>query len=563
MKQIKKMTVISLASILLSLFFGMPESQAKEKLIHPEVGFLIVAPDRGFLGNEEVRDVVADFSKEYASALTFATSELTLENLSIGIDDLKAKKVEQIWVLPLFISPANALYQKAIGALKEKDWGLPLKIGETMNKSYLVEELLKDRIKALSKSPSKEVMMLIAHGAGDEAGAKAMREDLEALLKTVNKSFHFRETEVLVLYNRDAEETLSDAAFDNMVERIALNRGKGDRVVVVPFNFGMKMTHMMAQWNWIKRSLSKYDKIVSNGLGILPHKNVGHWLRNEANQRLPLSDDAIGVVLMPHGSSYNWNETMRKNLKPLLDRHMIEYAFSMADPKVMERAVKKLEDRGARAIIVVRIFSLAASFKEKTEYILGLNPQYRRGGRTMRISSPAVFTTIGGVERDPLMAQVMLERAVALSKNPGEETIILLGHGTDSEERNQHWLDNLAALSDEMKKNGGKQFRNILYDTWREDWADKREEAVDRIRKMIVEASKDGGTAIVVPERTAGQGHGEKFFKGLSYRYGTGFSPHPNFMKWVEQQIEQGKAELYSKVREAGETEELLVSAQK
>jgi len=529
-------------------FLGATLGYADEGLIHPEVGFLVLAPDRGFLGNEEVRELVGRFSKEYTAALSFATDEQTLGNIQSGIDALKAQNVEQIWVLPLFISPENVLYQRAAEALNAQRWGLPVRMGETMNESYLTEEILKDRIKTLSKGASQEVLFVLGYGAGDEKSAGAMQEDLEALVARVNRSFHFRSTEVRVLYDWGADEKLGDLAFDETVERIVLNRAKGERVLVIPFNFGKKMTHMMAAWSWVKGSLSKYDKISANGLGVLPHKNVGFWFRKEANRRLPLRDDEIGVVLMPHGADFNWNETIRKNLSPLLKRYKIEYAFSMADPKVMDKAVKKLEARGARAITVVRIFSLAASFREKTEYILGLNHHYRRGGHTMRIASPALLSTVGGTERDPLLAQVLLERAKELSKDPEKETVILLAHGTDSEERNQHWMENLAALADEMRENGGSKFRKIQYHTWREDWADKREIAIKRIRRMIEEANNDGGIAIIVPERTAGRGGGEKYFEGLSYRYATGFSPHPNFTRWIEKQIEAGKKILRAEI---------------
>ncbi|MFQ5598390.1 MAG: sirohydrochlorin chelatase [Nitrospiria bacterium] len=560
MKHVRKKII----SIIMMVMLGSSTisfALAEEGFIHQEVGFLIVAPDRGFLGNEEVRDLYDDFSKTYTAALSFATSQRTGENLSSGITQLKAQGVGRIWVLPLFVSPGNILYQRAVKALREQTWGLPLRVGETMHKSYLTEELLKARIDTLSKTPSKEVLVVIGYGASDPAGEKAIREDLEALVEKVDRFFRFRATEVQVLYDWAAEEADREAAFERIVDRVALNRVKGERVVVVPFNFGRKLTNMMASWNRLKRVLSNYDKVVSNGEGILPHKNVGIWLRKEANRRLPFSDDEIGVVLMPHGSDFNWNETIRRDLSSLNESHMIEYAFSMADPKVIERAVEKLEDRGARAIVVVRIFSLAASFREKTEFILGLNDHYRRGGRTMRIASPSLLATVGGTERDSLLAQVLLERAKALSEHPEKETVILLAHGTDSEERNQHWLENLAALADEMRRNGGAKFRDIRYETWREDWPDKREEAVLRIRKMIEEASQAGGTAIIVPERTAGRGHGEKYFKGLSYRYATGFSPHPNFLKWVEGQIEAGKSRLRAKVEEANETGDILVKS--
>lgn len=565
MEKTRKSLWVGLLVVILShgILFGPSEAA----VIHPEVGFLVLAPDRGFLGNEEVRDVYEEFAKEYSAALVFATNKKTGENLKNGIDVLKQKKVKKIWVLPLFLSPANALYQKAVKALSERKWGVPLKIGGTMKESYLIEEILKERIEDLSKTPSKEVLVVVGYGAFDPEGEAAIQEDLEELVGRVNRSFRFRATEVLVMYDWIAEETLRDDAFDRVVERVALNRAKGERVLVVPFNFGRKLTNMMAVWNWVKRRISKYDKIAAGKDGILPHDNVGIWLKKEANRRLPLSDDEIGVVLMPHGSDFNWNETIRGNLTPLLDRYKVEYAFSMADPKVIERAVERLEKRGARAIIVVRIFSLAASFREKTEYILGLNNHYRRGGKTMRIASPAIFTTLGGVERSPLAAEVMLERAKGLSRDPKKETLILLAHGTDNEERNNHWMENLSALADTMRKNGGSAFRDIRYYTWREDWPDKRDESVKIIRRMIEEAGRDGGTAIVVPERTAGQGHGEKYFEGLKYRYATGFSPHPNFLKWVEEKIKEGKRVLQAKVKEAGHlqgemTEHALLTAE-
>ncbi|GEM_PF-6415783 len=55
MKQIRKMTAIMSMAASIFLFSGIPQSQAREGLIHPEVGFLIIAPDRDFLGNKEAK----------------------------------------------------------------------------------------------------------------------------------------------------------------------------------------------------------------------------------------------------------------------------------------------------------------------------------------------------------------------------------------------------------------------------------------------------------------------------------------------------------------------------
>ena len=474
------------------------------EIIHPETGFLVMAPDRGFLGNEEVRDVYQEFSELYTTALAFATEKKTAGNVMAGINELKASKVKNIRVLPLFISPSHAFYQKAVKVLMFQAWGVPIKLGETLNKSYLVEEVLKKRIAELSRNPSREVLVVVGSGAADRQRTVAIKTDLEALITQVNRSLKFSATEVVVLLDRIAGRAARTASFERVADRIKRYQSQGKRVVVIPFNVGWKATNMMSSWNRIKVQISKFDKIAANGKGLIPDKNIGIWLKKQANLRLPLSDDEIGVVLMPHGSDFNWNETIRDNLAPLLDRYKIEYAFSMADPKVIERAVRRLEKRGVRAIMLIRVYSLAASFREKTEYILGLNKTYEQAGKTQRIVSPAVFTTFGGSEDDPLVTEVMMERAKALSKNPRQETLILLAHGVGDDEDNRHWMNNLAIMAEQMRKNGGADFRDIQYYTWREDWPEKRQKAVAVIRQMIEAASRDGGTAILVPERTTG-----------------------------------------------------------
>lgn len=529
-------------AVILCMQFGL--AWAKSALIYPEVGFLVVAPDRGFLGNEEVRDVYQAFSEQYTATLVFATGKKTANSITAGINVLKRKKVKIIHVLPLFLSPANILYQKAIGIVNTQKWGVPVIIGETMNESYLIEETLKKRIMALSKHSSKEVLVVVGSGAVDQKGEAAIKEDLEAMVQRVIRSFDFSATEIVVLYDRVSEKSIRKEAYDRAMDRIAINQEKGERVLIVPFNFGMKATHMMSEWNRLSREIAKFDKIVADGNGVIPDENVGIWLKKEANRRLPLSDDEIGVVLMPHGADFNWNETIRENLTPLLARHKIEYAFSMADPLVIERAVKRLEKQGVRAIILVRVYSMASSFREKTEYILGLNNANRHGAMAMRITTPVLFVTLGGTENDPLVAEVMLERAKNLSKNPGKETLILLAHGTDDEDVNRRWMENLADIAGQIRKNGGSIFKDIKYHTWQEDWPDKREQATAVIRNMVKEASQDGGVAILIPDRTTGQGHADELLEGVKYRYATGFAPHPNFLKWVEGQIQKGKVKL-------------------
>ena len=66
------------------------------------IGFLVVAPDRGFLGNEEIRDVFAGFSEYYRSDLAFIPWHGDpLRYVTPAIEGLERRSAERVAVLPL------------------------------------------------------------------------------------------------------------------------------------------------------------------------------------------------------------------------------------------------------------------------------------------------------------------------------------------------------------------------------------------------------------------------------------------------------------------------------
>lgn len=283
--------------------------------------------------------------------------------------------------------------------------------------------------------------------------------------------------------------------------------------------------------------------VVASGEGVLPHPNVERWLRRTATTYRPLSPDDVGVIAVPHGSEYNWNQTMREGLAPLTDDYRIAEAFSMVDPPVIERAVRDLEDEGYKAAVMVRIFSMESNFQEKAHYILGLQDTF--GTSIMgvdfppRIRTHLQMTTLGGLEASPHFAKGLLDRAQAISENPSDETVILLAHGTGSDAKNARWMDNLRTMADTMRAHGGDAFRDIKVHTWREDWPEKRKQTIPEIQQMVREASENG-TALVIPARTTSRGRASQYLEGLDYRYGKGFAPHAQFERWMREQIETG-----------------------
>jgi len=83
-------------------------------------------------------------------------------------------------------------------------------------------------------------------------------------------------------------------------------------------------------------------------------------------------NDDLGVLVMAHGGSPEWNQGVLDTVAPLTGSHNLEVAFGMADAVSMQEAVTRLEQRGADRIAVVRLFISGESWYERTEQILGM-----------------------------------------------------------------------------------------------------------------------------------------------------------------------------------------------
>ncbi|GMR24308.1 MAG: hypothetical protein BMS9Abin37_2833 [Acidobacteriota bacterium] len=514
--------------------------------------FLVIAPDRGFLGNEEIREVFADFASSVVDArLAFITRERTEENVrNVWESLMRGERPAQVVAAPLFLSRHDALYERAHEALGTLE-GPPITFGPPLGASYLAEEILFDRVEALASSRTgDEHLVVITAGADSEASESGIRKDLEPLVERAAEKYGLAGGRLYVLHDGAPSEEGRNAALERLMSDLESVSTTGARTLIVPFSLGMKYTPMMSEWSSLQRRMGEFPDLVSDGKGVLPHDNVGRWLQKSATRSLPLRREDIGVILVPHGADFNWNETMRRGMSPIRNEYVTEDAFSMVDPMLIESAVRKLEARGMRAALVVRIFFMEDSFRTKAEYVLGLSREYR--GFPRRIRSGLVFHTVGGVEGSPQLARALMDRLDEISTDPPRETIILMGHGSGNDEVNDRWLRLLAGLAQEIREHEGESFRAIRYHTWREDWPDKRREAVAAVRADVEDASEDDGIALVVPVRTGGQGPAAEYLDGLKYRYATGFAPHREFTAWLRSEIDKGISGL---LRSSGGTD--------
>jgi hypothetical protein len=250
--------------------------------------FCVVAPDRGFLGNQEIQAVFQEFKKSYSPASLALIgrdyNEVGSEYsayLSRALRELKQASATEIVAIPLFLSQADPVLQKVVAHLPAyavagtTRWAMP------MAESYLVGQILLDRVEAVSRDPEQERLFVIGVGATDEASERALNADIETLLAYVRERRSFKETRAVVYYDRDASEAeANNEAVDTLIMEAAAKKG---RTIMVPATIGPKFDHPMALIYWLDQKFKDLN-VTYAGEELMPHSNVLLWLKKTANQ---------------------------------------------------------------------------------------------------------------------------------------------------------------------------------------------------------------------------------------------------------------------------------------
>lgn len=275
---------------------------------------------------------------------------------------------------------------------------------------------------------------------------------------------------------------------------------------------------------------------------------------------------SLGALIMAHGGDPAWDRAVREAVQPIAEEMPAAIAFGMADPETMQEAVSRLEARGVRRIVVVRLFISGDSFKERTERILGLKPgapprpaheghdHQDHGGQgghnhgdpdsmpLWRLEARSRFSlSEAGLMDSDRMGEVLASRARDLSRDPAAESVLVIGHGPGDDAENERWLSRMGRLADAVRRD--RPYREVRVETLREDWPERRREAQVRIRLFVRQAGERGGRAIVIPFRLSGFGPYAEVLQGLEYASdGRGLLPHPAVTYWIRDQIGEAAA---------------------
>lgn len=252
----------------------------------------------------------------------------------------------------------------------------------------------------------------------------------------------------------------------------------------------------------------------------------------------------VGVLVVAHGGNNRWNGLVRKAVTQARLELPVQVVFGMGmhaeEGRAFQDAVNRLQRKGVRRLAVVPL--LVSSHSEvfrQYEYLFRLREEGEwEDLKPLQLNVPVVMGK--ALDDDAVVADILLERARALSRTPSEETVILVAHGPVADEDAARWLEVMGRVGEHVKRRG--EFAAVLSALLRDDAPAAIKEEANRQLREAVRSASQRNRVLVVPLLIASGGIEHKIPKllsGLSYAYeGEALLPHPELSQWIARQVE-------------------------
>ena len=266
---------------------------------------------------------------------------------------------------------------------------------------------------------------------------------------------------------------------------------------------------------------------------------------------LPLSamthaaEETTGILIIAHGSpKESWCKPIRELIENVtlscpMEVGFLEFVEELEDYDFIPEAVEKLDDKGVTTIIAVPLFiSSSSGHITEIEYVLGLRDTWPGDEDPLsQVDTEAEIVLTNAMDDHWTIAQIVANRAAELCKNPGNETVVIVAHGTPNEAYFDGWMNSLESLAEQVKLklrySMGLDIEDVKYSFIHVD----ETTYPDLMVRSVVE--NVSGTPIVVPlmvsEGFFTRTYIPKLLENLTYAYnGKALTPHSNVVKWIE-----------------------------
>ncbi len=249
-----------------------------------------------------------------------------------------------------------------------------------------------------------------------------------------------------------------------------------------------------------------------------------------------------GVLILMHGFREQGDRIFKQQVQPIgniFPTSMgVGMAMMMSDH--IQIALDDLTAAGAKEIAVVPITSSATNeLYRQWLYIFG-QQETAEFATVPRVKTDAKLLFVDPPGDDPLVAEILIDHALEISKDPAKEVVIIAGHGPSSAEDNERELRVLQGLAKVVRSDGG--FADVRGLTLQDDAPPEiREANVRKLREMVEAATGKGQRVLVVTNLIGARTVQAKLrsdLKGLDYEFNPkGLVQHDNFMKWMGEAI--------------------------
>lgn len=203
-----------------------------------------------------------------------------------GIDELESLGVTEIVVIPLFVSYGSTHVDEiryALGDLPEPSTETELKpyrrkakvrVCSPLDDDPVVAEVVVDHLRALTRRPERERVLLIGHGSGLPDFYARWKSGMASVARSVQELGGYREVRTALLLpdeTRDSLHAWRDEAPDDdiLVAPLFLSSGYFTNTVIPDRLHGFDYRY--------------------NGKALLPHPSVSRWMERVAAQALAQS----------------------------------------------------------------------------------------------------------------------------------------------------------------------------------------------------------------------------------------------------------------------------------
>lgn len=244
-----------------------------------------------------------------------------------------------------------------------------------------------------------------------------------------------------------------------------------------------------------------------------------------------------GVLIISHGSQeQTWVESVddavsRLNLP---DDLPVEASFlELVEGRLIQDGINRLEAQAVTDILVVPLFvSSGSTHVDEIEYAIGAKeaPERETDLEPFQVTARVHFGY--PVDNDPDIAVMVWDKVKSLSREPKQETILLVGHGSIHDGFRQRWETGISSLAQRVQDVSGVAHT---------DYALLNPESVYDKAKYW---SQEQGTRVIVAPLFLSAGYFTMNvipgrLKELDYAYsGETLLPHPLLGNWLERQIQ-------------------------